>query len=157
MLNTTIGGGLDSANLAVAMGVANLLDLFNEKYYTELEGGILESFGRLFTKDLRLYVYPLRDHDAGLLKTVENVEIPGAQHNLFRHLVERGRIKQLNNFDESVLHIFSRDVLKRIKENDASWEDMVPSEVAAMVKNRQLFGYRDPEVLDDAAFAAANR
>jgi hypothetical protein len=56
-----------------------------------------------------------------------------------------------------VLHIFSRDVLKRIKENDAAWEHMVPPEVAEMVKHRQLFGYRDPEVSDDAAFAAANR
>src|SRR6266853_340515 len=143
--------------IAVAMGVANLLDLFSEKYYTELEGGILEACGKLFTKDLRLYVYPLRDHVTGLLRTVENLEIPDIQRNLFRHLVERGRIKQLDNVDESVLHIFSRDVLKRIKENDASWEGMVPPEVAEMVKHRQLFGYRDPEVSDDAAFAAANR
>ena len=143
--------------IAVAMGVANLLDLFNEKYYTELEGGILESFGRLFTKDLRLYVYPLRDPATGTIKTVENAEIPATQHHLFRHLVGQGRIKPLDNFDESVLHIFSRDVLKRIKENDAAWEHMVPPEVAEMVKHRQLFGYRDPEVSDDAAFAAANR
>jgi hypothetical protein len=143
--------------IAVAMGVANLLDLFNEKYYTELEGGILESFGRLFTKDLRLYVYPLRDPATGTIKTVENAEIPAAQHHLFRHLVGQGRIKPLDNFDESVLHIFSRDVLKRIKEKDAAWEHMVPPEVAEMVKHRQLFGYRDPEVSDDAAFAAANR
>jgi hypothetical protein len=143
--------------IAVTMGVANLLDLFNEKYYTELEGGILEAFGKLFTKDLRLYVYPLRDHATGTLKLVENAEIPAAQHNLFRHLVERGRIKQLDNFDESLLHIFSRDVLRRIKENDASWEGMVPAEVAEMVKHRQLFGYRDPEVRDDASFAATNR
>jgi hypothetical protein len=143
--------------IAVAMGVANLLDLFNDKYYTELEGGVLEAFGKLFTKDLRLYVYPLRDHSTGVLKTIENVEIPRNQHNLFRHLVEQSRIKQLDNFDESVLHIFSRDVLKRIRQNDPGWESMVPPEVAEMVKKRQLFGYRDPEGLDDAAFAAANR
>src|SRR6478752_90870 len=36
--------------IAVTMGVANLLDLFNEKYYTELEGGILEAFGKLLPK-----------------------------------------------------------------------------------------------------------
>jgi hypothetical protein len=143
--------------IAVAMGVANLLDLFNEKYYAELEDGILESFGRLFTKDLRLYVYPLRDPATGTIKTVENAEIPAAQDHLFRHLVGQGRIKPLDNFAESVLHIFSRDLLKRIKENDAAWEHMVPPEVAEMVKHRQLFGYRDPEVSDDAAFAAANR
>jgi hypothetical protein len=131
--------------------------LFNEKYYTELEGGILEAFGKLFTKDLRLYVYPLRDEIARSLKTVENMEIPGTQQNLFRHMVESGRIKQLDNFDESVMHIFSRDVLKRIRGNDPSWEGMVPPEVAQMVKQRQLFGYRNPEVIEDAAFAAANR
>jgi hypothetical protein len=142
--------------IAVAMGVANLLDLFSEKYYTELEGGILEACGKLFTKDLRLYVYPLRDHVTGLLRTVENLEIPDIQRNLFRHLVERGRIKQLDNVDESVLHIFSRDVLKRIKENDASWEGMVPPEVAQMVMDRQLFGYRNREGCDAAAFAAAS-
>jgi hypothetical protein len=51
----------------------------------------------------------------------------------------------------------SRDVLKRSKERDSSWEGMVPSEVAAMVKKRQLFGYRDPEIPEDAAFAAVNR
>jgi len=136
--------------IAVTMGVASLLELFDEKYYTELEGGILEAFGKLFTKDLRLYVYPLREPVTGLLKTVQNLEIPIAQRNLFQHLVERGRIKQLDNFDESALHIFSRDVLKRIKEKDDSWENMVPSEVANMVKGRQLFGYRNSEVTDDA-------
>ena len=87
---------------------------------------------------------PLRvspaDHATGTLRSVENAEIPSTQHHLFRHLVERGRIKQLDNFDESVLHIFSRDVLKRIKENDAAWEHMVPPEVAEMVKRRQLLG-----------------
>jgi hypothetical protein len=142
--------------IAVTVGVANLLDLFNEKYYTELEGGILEAFGRLFTKDLRLYVYPLRDNATGALKTLENFETPVALNNLFRHLVERGRIKQLDNFDESILHIFSRDVLKRIKENDSSWQGMVPPEVAEMVKQRRLFGYRDEGTSNDAAFAAAN-
>jgi len=143
--------------IAVTMGVANLQDLFNEKYYTELEGGILEAFGRLFTKDLRLYVYPLRDHATGQLRTVDNAEIPGTQHNLFRHLVEQNRIKQLDNFDESVLHIFSRDVLMRIKQNDPAWEGMVPAEVAEMVKKRQLFGYRNPGASDEAAFVVGNR
>jgi hypothetical protein len=143
--------------IAVTMGVTSLIELFTESYYKELEGGILEAFGRLFTKDLRLYVYPLRDHVTGQIKTVENVEIPGSLQHLFRHLVGRNRIKQLDNFDESVLHIFSRDVLNRIRQNDAAWEGMVPLEVADMVKKRQLFGYRNPAVPNDSALAAANR
>src|SRR5216683_3014253 len=116
--------------IAVTMGAASLMDLFTEKYYAELEGGILEAFGKLFTKNLRIYVYPWRDAGAGLLRRVENVEMPEELRSLYSHLVERGRITQLDNFDESVLHIFSRDVLRRIKDHDASWETMVPPEIA---------------------------
>jgi hypothetical protein len=46
--------------------------------------------------------------------------MPADLRNLYRRLVERGRIKQLDNFDESLLQIFSRDVLRRIKD-DAAW------------------------------------
>ena len=112
--------------IALTMGVASLQDLFQDKYYANLEGGILEAFGKLFTRDLRVYVYPLRDPATGLLTTAENVEMPVNVRGLYRHIVEGGRIKRLDNFDESVLHIFSRDVLKRIKEEDPSWDSMVP-------------------------------
>ncbi len=139
-----------SQPIAVTMGVASLQDLFKEEYYSGLEGGILEAFGRLFTKDLRIYVYPLRDPATGQLSTVENLKMAGDLHNLYRHLVERGRIKQLDNFDESVLHIFSRDVLRRIADNDASWEAMVPPEIADLIKHRRYFGYREAEMSDAA-------
>src|ERR1700691_6261980 len=90
-----------SQPIAVTMGLASLQDLFKEEYYSGLEGGILEAFGRLFTKDLRIYVYPLRDPATGQLSTVENMRMPGDLHNLYLHLVERGRIRQLDNYDES--------------------------------------------------------
>ena len=140
--------------IAVTMGVTSLAELFNEDYYAKLEGGILEAFGRLFTKDLRVYVYPLRDAATGLLNTADNVKIPANLRSLFRYLVDRGRIKQLGNFDESVLHIFSRDVLRRIKEGDATWESMVPAEIAEIIKRRQFFGYRSVGGQDDRALAA---
>ena len=136
--------------IAVTMGIASLQDLFMEQYYAGLEGGILEAFGKLFTKDLRIYVYPLKDPATGQLSTVQNVKMPGDLHSLYCYLVERGRIKQLDNFDESVLHIFSRDVLRRIKDNDASWETMVPPEIAQVIKDRHFFGYREAETPDDA-------
>lgn len=134
--------------IAVTMGIASLQDLFQEHYYERLEGGILEAFGKLFTKDLRIYVYPLRDQATGRLHTVENLEMPGDVRSLYQHLVERGRIKQLGNFDESVLHIFSRDVLRRIKDNDDSWEDMVPGRIAEVIKRRRFFGCHESEMLD---------
>ena len=135
-----------SGPIAVTMGTPNLLDLFKEEFYTDLEGGILEGFGRLFTKNFRMYIYPHRDPVTGQLNTMENLPIPESMRNLYRHLVERGRITQLDNFDQSVMHIFSPDVLKRIKAHDSSWEEMVPPEVRDVIKRRRFFGYSEPEV-----------
>src|SRR5207302_8798810 len=56
--------------IGIVMGVPSLFELFDEKYYTQLPGGILESFGRLFKNDLKLYVYPVRKHQEEELKTV---------------------------------------------------------------------------------------
>ncbi len=129
--------------IAVTMGAQSVRDLFTEDYYTGLEGGILEAFGRLFTKDLRLYVYPLLDTATGELITGENMEMPPELKSLYRHLIERGRIRNLNTFDRSVLHIFSRDVLRRIKEQDDSWENMVPPAIAEVIKKRRFFGWKE--------------
>ncbi len=135
--------------IAVTMGVASLQDLFMEQYYSGLEGGILEAFGKLFTKDLRIYVYPLLDQATGEIRTVQNLKMPGDLHSLYCHLVERGRIKQLDNYDSTILSIFSRDVLRRIKDHDESWEAMVPPEIAQVIKNRQYFGYREGDAPED--------
>jgi len=136
--------------IAITMGVSNLYDLFKEEYYSSLEGGILEAFGKLFTKNLRLYVYPLLNQALGILNTGRSEEIPAGMRALYQHLLERGKIKPLDNFDRAVLHIFSREVLKRIKDNSAPWEDMVPQEIADVIKQRRFFGYCEPKAVEEA-------
>ncbi len=130
--------------IALTMGAGSLRDLFREDYYAGLEGGILEAFGKLFTKDFRIYVYPLRERGTGKLETVENIQLDSSVESLFLHLMKHGKIRQLDNFDQSVLHIFSRDVLRRIKDGDDEWEQMVPPEIARVIKKRCFFGYREP-------------
>jgi len=36
------------------MGVSNLVDIFDEKYYRHMSGGFLEAFGKLFEIDLKV-------------------------------------------------------------------------------------------------------
>lgn len=144
-----------SEPIALTMGVSSLEELFDERYYTELEGGILEAFGKLFTKDLRIYVYPLLVPETGDLKTVHNLKLPGTLQGLYQHLVERGRVRQLENFDRTVLHIFSRDVLNRIQVNDPSWQEMVPPVIAEVIRQRRFFGSSPAEAA--AAVGHAHR
>jgi hypothetical protein len=127
--------------VGIVLGAASLIELFDEKYYTALPGGILESFGRLFKNELKVFVYPLREHQTDELTTVDNVEVAPELRKLYGYLADRGSFVQLDNFNPDYLHIFSRDVLKRIAAHDDEWEKMVPSQVAEIIKKRGFFGY----------------
>jgi hypothetical protein len=128
--------------IGIAMGVPSLHEVFEAEYYTHLEGGILESFGRMFKNDLRLYVYPYLEPSTKTLVTVDNFEVAPNLRHLYAHLIQNGHIEPITGFREESLPIFSRDVLARIRAGDASWENMVPEEVARLIKERKLFGYQ---------------
>jgi hypothetical protein len=131
-----------SERIGIVMGAPSLMELFDEKYYTQLPGGILESFGRLFKNDLKLYVYPLKDTETGNLTTVESLDVAPELRKLYGYLADRGSFVMLDNFRPEYLDIFSRNVLKKIAMGDEAWEQMVPHEVAEMIKRRRFFGFR---------------
>lgn len=128
--------------IGIAMGVPTLKEIFDEKYYADLAGGILESFGRMFKNDLKLYVYPLLDSKTGAIITAGNLRVAPNLRHLHAYLVENRFIDALRDYDEKCLPIFSRDVLQKLRSGDASWEGAVPAEVAAMIRERKLFGYK---------------
>lgn len=128
--------------IAITMGVGSLRELFDEKYYTALEGGILESFGRLFKNDLKIYCYPLLDQGTDELTTCENLAIKPELQHLYTYLLDRGGINSLDNFSRDCLSIFSRDVLRKIGDCDPSWEELVPKAVAEVIKKRKYFDYQ---------------
>ena len=127
--------------IGIVMGVPTLREIFEEKYYADLEGGILESFGRLFKNDLKLYAYPLREAKTGALITAGNLRVAPHLRHLYAYLIENRLIESLRDFDECCLPIFSRDVLASIRSGDPAWEVMVPPAVAQIIKERKLFNY----------------
>lgn len=130
--------------IGITMGAASLCEIFDEKYYTTLDGGILESFGRLFKNDLKLYIYPLLNRLNGDLTTVENLEIADEIRKLYQYLVDKGCIEQLDNHDPKHLTTFSREVLRQISAGEPEWVEHVPAEVAEVIKTRGFFGYKKP-------------
>jgi hypothetical protein len=128
--------------VGITLGAGSLLELFDEKYYADLAGGVLESFGRLFKNDTRLYVYPLKDQKSGELATVSNFPVAPELRKLYGHLVDRGTILPIEGYDPECLGIFSRDVARRIQAGDPSWESEVPPEIGEVIKRRGFFGCR---------------
>jgi len=127
--------------IGVVMGAGSLRELFDEQFYVNLEGGILESLGRLFKNDLKLFIYPLLDRQTGVVSTVQNLEIAPGLRKLYDYLVDRGCIEQLDNYEPDYLRIFSREILKLIRECDPGWEKMVPQGVAEVIKRNSFFDY----------------
>ncbi|WP_297810686.1 TonB-dependent receptor [uncultured Methylophaga sp.] len=128
--------------IGLIMGAHSLVDLFEAKYYTALNGGILEGFGRLFKHNVKLYIYPYKDADTGTLYRVDNLLVDDKQKYLYRYLNQGDHlIEQIEEFNEDYLHIFSPDVLKMITDNKPGWERLVPEVVADKIKSQKLFGY----------------
>ena len=125
--------------IGLTMGVNNLVDVFDEKYYRHLSGGILEAFGKLFFKDLKVYLYPMKDPETGQILTSNNVRVHPRMKELYKFFKYNGKVMDIIDYDPEILHIFSRDVLKRIINKEDGWEKMLPEGVADMIKEENLF------------------
>ena len=130
------------ARMGLIMGVNNLIEVFEEKYYRHLNGGMLEAFGILFTRDLKVYVYPSKPSMDAPIMTLENMPVHPRLRPLYDYLVSNKRMVNIESYDPTVLHIFSKAVLQMIRDGKAGWEAMVPPYVDNMIKDNHLFGYQ---------------
>ncbi len=128
------------SRMGLILGVDNLIEMFEEQYYRNLNGGIMEAFGIIFTRDIRFYLYPFKPNKKTKLLNSENIPIHPRIRGLYNYLLSNGRINDLE-YNAGILGIFSKDILKRIKSCEiGSWEDSVPKGVANIIKKKNLFG-----------------
>lgn len=125
--------------MGLAMGVNNLVDVFDEKYYRHLSGGILEAFGKLFFKDLRVYLYPYKDPKTGKLTTSENLKVHPRMKELYKFFKYNGRVVDIENFNEDILSYFSREILQKISNGEDGWQQALPEKTAKMIEEQKLF------------------
>ncbi len=125
--------------LGMVLGYPNLHYIFAEDHYADLPGGILESFATLFSRKVKLFIYPtLRD---GLIQNCQSFQLPPHLTDLYRYLIANDKIEDILDYNKSNLNIQTDKVLELIKQGGPGWEEFVPAEVAVMIKDRCLFGY----------------
>ena len=125
--------------MGLAMGVNNLIDVFDEKYYRHLSGGILEAFGKLFFKDLRVYLYPYKDPKTGKITNSDNLKVHPRMKELYKFFKYNGRVVDIENYSEDILGYFSRDILQKISSGEDGWQKAVPEKTAKMIEEQELF------------------
>ncbi|WP_019669571.1 hypothetical protein [Eudoraea adriatica] len=138
------------AKIGLTMGVNNLVDIFDEKYYRHLSGGILEAFGKLFFKELIVYLYPMKNPDTGQIMTSNNVKVHPRMKELYKFFKYNGKVMDIIDYDPEIMDIFSRDVLKKIQNGEGGWEEMLPEGIAETIKKEHLFMRTTPELKEKA-------
>lgn len=128
------------AQLCLLLGANSLINIFNERYYEDLSGGLLEAFGQLMHKDVRLYLYPYKF--GGEVINTNNMIIPDKYKTFYQFFLEQKKIVDYELYDENNLHIFSHKVLEKIQEDNTEWEEMVPPIVGRLIKENNLFNWR---------------
>jgi len=127
--------------VGMVIGVKELLDVINNKYFDDKKKSLLMEFGELFTKRIKMYVYPSMQEGSEELMTSKNLPVPDGIKFLYKHLLESEKIVDIENYDPNHLHIFSKQVLDMIQAHDEAWEKMVPTKVAKLIKEKYLFDY----------------
>ncbi len=131
--------GFTKKRIGLIMGIPSLQEIFDEKYYEHLTGGILEAMGRLFSKSLVIYAYPFRGETS--VNTVSDIVVNDLFKNIFDYLKQARRVRDIEDFDPDILSIWSREVLRKIRTGETGWEDSLPTYVDKIIKEKGLFGY----------------
>jgi hypothetical protein len=127
--------------IVLTMGVNNLIEIFNEKYYGHLSGGILEAFGKLFYKNLRIFLYPMKNDKSGEIINSNNLHVEPRMKNLYKFFKFNNKVIDIFGFDKTLLDIYSVKVLEMIKNKEEGWEEMLPEKVTSLIKEKKLFGF----------------
>jgi len=131
--------------IGIILGVTNLYRVFDESYYQNLRGGILESFGTLFGHNVTLYVYPSRAPGETVVNSTKNFKVPEHLKGLFQYLMDNQKLKDIETANLDLLNIISDEVLEKIKKGESGWESTMPSKVASAIKEGKLFEYKEPK------------
>jgi hypothetical protein len=128
--------------IALPIGLVRLRDVMDEKFYTDLPGGLMESLGQLFKNGAKLYVYPSLDKKIGKLTTVKNLEVAPHLRHLFAHLVENKFVEDIANYNADALKIYSGEVLSKIQSGDEALAQLIPPQIFEVIKAKKLFGWQ---------------
>ena len=128
--------------LGLAMGVSNFVDIFDEQYYADLPGGILEAFGKMFHNNLKIYLYPMFDNERNMIVTSNNLKLHPRMKDFYKFFKYNGKVVDIIDYDEKFLTIFSRTILQQIRKGDTGWEKALPGGIAQMIKEKGMFDYK---------------
>lgn len=127
--------------IGIVIGVLNLLKIYGLSNNEDHSKKVLNSFGQLFAHDVTMYAYPYQRYKNGEIISAKNLQTYPEIEHLHQHFLSNGYIKDICEFDEDKLQIFSDEIIQQIKAGQDDWVDKVPEKVAFLIKKNCLFDY----------------
>ena len=120
--------------LGIVVGAIHLEKLFDEKFYFDLSGGLLEGMGKLLGRYSRLYIYPHKTNEVCLL-TKSFFPKNNVKH-IYQHFLENKMIQDIAGCDEITEFVHSKDILDMIKSKKNEWKKYVPEKIHSLVSKK---------------------
>ena len=106
-----------------------------------MQGGLLEALSLLFGSTVKAYAYPAYRGNSDELITINKLQIDPKFSGLLRYLIDNHKLEDVQNVDESVLHINADEVIQQIQNAIPGWEESVPKRVAELIKLNYLLNF----------------
>lgn len=131
-----------SEQIGLSMGVNNFLEIFDENYYKDLSGGILEAFGKMFNNNLKVYLYPMKDENTGEIINSNNLILHPRMKDFYKFFKYNDKVVDIFDFEPEYLSIFSRKILDKIKKGEEDWENQLPEGISDQILKQGMFGLK---------------
>ena len=89
----------------------------------------------------------MKDPNTGEIINSDNLIVSEQMKDLYKFFKHNQKVKDIEDYDETYLSIYSREVLQMIASETEGWEQMLPDGIAELIKEKNLF--KDTQVSED--------
>jgi hypothetical protein len=146
---------MDRAKLLCSLGHIVMISNFKEYYrlvdylsqYTKKQMALamgVNSFVDVFDENLKVYLYPMKN-DQGDIVTSNNLKLHPRMKDFYKFFKYNGKVVDIYDYELEYMDVFSREILKQIKNNEKGWDQHLPEGISEMIVKNKMFGF-DPSV-----------
>ena len=77
-----------------------------------------------------------------ILNNSDNIKLKPKVKEFYKYFKYNNKILDIDDFTPKYLEIYSKNILKKIKENKGGWENKVPAGISEMIIKKKMFGYK---------------
>ena len=134
-------GRYTKTRVVFVVGAGTFEEVFREKRFEALDGGVFEALSRLFKRWVRVAIYPSPDHRTGVPLTARSIPVGPEYAHLLQHLLDTGLIRELKMPGVPAPEGPPAGLIEDLRRGGTAWEPAVPAPAVAAIKARRLFGY----------------